>query len=278
MFYESHALTNATAPDDAPRLSPARAHLQRMAAAAAQGVASPATRPSAAGHEHELMLAQLYEHRKTLKAIQSVQRKTEAKAAMVPVYDAYLDGVLAAGTGHDDPILTTLMVWNIDAGRYERALQLARHVLDHGLKLPDQYQRDAATLLIDEFSTAALAGHLPQGSTVDLPQGSAVDLLLHVMDLTQGRDAPDQARAKLHKAIGYALTGKAWGSEPDYDQLSDTAVCAAHAQLMRAQVLFAQVGVKKDIERLERRLKKAGQEPSAANRADPRPGGSVARG
>lgn len=252
-----------------PSLSPARAHLQRMAAAAAaQAASGPVARPSAASHEHELMLAQLYEHRKQLKAIQSVERKVEAKAAMVPVYDAYLDGVLAAESAADDPIVTTMMVWNIDAARYDRALQLARHVLDHGLALPDQYQRDSATLLIDEFSTAALAGHLPQDR--------AIELLLHVMDLTQGRDAPDQARAKLHKAIGYAYTGKAWGSEPDYDQLDDTAAAAAHAQLMRAQVLFAQVGVKKDIERLERRLKKA--DPSAATRADPRPGGSVARG
>lgn len=260
-------------PPQGPTLSPARAHLQRMAAAAAAVAASgPAARPSAASHEHELMLAQLYEHRKQLKAIQSVERKVDAKRAMVPVYDAYLDGVLASdGQAEDDPIVTTMMVWNIDAARFDRALQLARHVLDHGLKLPDQYQRDPATLLIDEFSTAALAGHLPQAG--------AVDLLLHVMDLTQGRDAPDQARAKLHKAIGYAITGKAWGTEPDYDTMPTDPAQTARAHLARAHELFAQVGVKKDIERLDRRLKKAGIEPSSAvTRADPRPGGSVARG
>lgn len=262
------------APAPGPHLSPARAHLQRMAAAAAVVAASGlAARPSAASHEHELMLAQLYEHRKQLKSIQSVERKVDAKRAMVPVYDAYLDGVLASDgpAQDDDPILTTMMVWNIDAARFDRALQLARHVLDHGLKLPDQYQRDPATLLIDEFSTAALAGHLPQDQ--------AVDLLAQVGLLTENRDAPDQARAKLHKAIGYTLTGKAWGTDPDYDNLPTDPAQTARAHLARAHELFAQVGVKKDIERLDRRLKKAGIEPSSAvTRADPRPGGSVARG
>ena len=242
------------APPSGSMISPARAHLQRIAAAAEQ--APEAQRPSAAGHEHQLLLAQLYEHRKQLKAIQSVERKIEAKAAMVPVYDDYLDGVLEADQGGDDPLVTSLMVWNIDAGRYERALQLAAYVLQHGLKRPAQYHRAPATLLIDEFSTAALAGALPREH--------AMDLLLQVLDLTQAHDAPDQARAKLHKAIGYVGLGKAWGEEPDYDSLGTAAAMAARGQLDRAQQLFAQVGVKKDLERLERRLKKAAP-PAAPN-------------
>lgn len=243
------------APPSGPMISPARAHLQRIAAAAAQ--APEAQRPSAAGHEHQLLLAQLYEHRKQLKAIQSVERKVEAKAAMVPVYDEYLDGVLEADQGGDDPLVTSLMVWNIDAGRYERALQLATYVLQHQLKLPDQYQRDPATLLIDEFSTAALAGKMP----TDM---SALLRLQDVITLTEGLDAPDQARAKLHKAMGYVLIGKAWKQEIDFDTLPADVAEAAHAQLSRAQELFAQVGVKKDLERLERRLKKAAP-PAAPN-------------
>lgn len=235
------------------RLSPARAHLERMAAVRAS---APDAQPSAAGHAHELLLAQLYEHRKQLKAIQSIERKTEAKAAMVGVYDDYLDGVLDAATGADDPIVTTLMVWNIDAARFERALTLASYVLDHGLPLPDQYHRDSATLLIDEFAAAALAARLPE------EPAHAAALLQHVIDFTAARDAPDQARAKLHKAMGYILTGKARGTEPDYDSLPAATALAAREHLARAHALFAQIGVKKDLERLDRRLKKDGIEPS----------------
>ena len=52
---------------------------------------------------------------------------------------------------------------------------------------------------------------------------------------------PDEVRAKLHKAIGYGLAA------------SDPAKALDH--LRRALQLFANVGVKKDIERLERELK-----------------------
>lgn len=255
-------------PDDQPAqrpLSPARAHLQRIAAAAP--AVGPADRPSAAGHERELLLAQLYEHTKQLKAIKSVEKKIEAKRAFSPEYDVYLQSVLGAGRAEPDPIVTTLMVWNIDAGRYSHALRLAQHVLAHGLSLPDQYQRDVPTLLADEFSTAALAGH------IEPAQERA--LLADVMALTYQRDMPDQARAKLHKALGYALLGKRGAAEPDLDALPDGLLRDAEAHLLRAIALHAQVGVKKDLERLARRLKDA---PPASAPADPRPGGSVGKG
>lgn len=257
------------------RLSPARAHLQRMAAAAADAPELAPAQTSAASHEHQLLLAQLYEHRKTLKGIQSVERKIEAKVAMVPVYDAYIDGALKReGDAVDtaDPIIGTLMVWNIDAGRYDRALQIAYHVLCWHIQLPDQYHRDPATLLMDEFSTAALAGKLPEDPA------EAARLLLTVIQYTTALDAPDQARAKLHKAMGYVITGKARGQEPDYDDMPTEVAQAAYGHLWRAHDLFGQVGVKKDLERLERRLKKAGIDIGTPSRADPRPGGSVGNG
>ena len=66
-------MTDSTHP--ARPLSPARAHLQRIAASQA---AAPA-QASAAGSEHEVLMAQLYEHTRQLKAIKSVEKKIEAK-------------------------------------------------------------------------------------------------------------------------------------------------------------------------------------------------------
>lgn len=248
-------------------LSPARQHLQRMAAAASM-TAQTIEQPSAANYENHLLTAQLYEHKKTLSEIKSVERKIAAKGEMVATYDAYIEGVLKADVGGNDLIFTTLMVWNIDVGRFEQALKMAEYVLRHKLVLPDQYKRDAATLLVDEFSTASMADKLPGED--------GLNVLAKVTELTHERDVPDQARAKLHKAIGYALMGKSGGKEPEFDNLPNTIAEAATAQLKRAHELFANVGVKKDLERLERRLKKP--EPARApKRAAPRTGGSVAR-
>lgn len=55
---------------------------------------------------------------------------------------------------------------------------------------------------------------------------------------------PDEVRAKLHKVMGYGLRDN---EQPEL----------ALNQLNRAFQLHERVGVKKDIERLERELKKA---------------------
>ena len=253
-------MTDSTHP--ARPLSPARAHLQRIAASQA---AAPA-QASAAGSEHELLMAQLYEHTRQLKAIKSVEKKIEAKREFVAAYDTYLGGVIESDQGGADPIVTTLLVWNIDAGRYDSALAIAAYVLQHNLQLPDQYQRDVPTLLADEFSTAALTGAMP----ADQQQA----LLASVGQITDARDMPDQARAKLHKAMGYALIGKHGSAEPDLDQVSDDHARTAEFHLSRALTLNPQAGVKKDLERLARRLKGV----PASTPADPRPGGPVGDG
>ncbi|MBJ9626084.1 terminase, partial [Burkholderia multivorans] len=68
-----------------------------------------------------------------------------------------------------------------------------------------------------------------------------VEPLLDIEQLTALADMPDEVRAKLHKAIGYGLAASHPASALDH--------------LRRALQLFANVGVKKDIERLERELK-----------------------
>lgn len=225
--------------------TPARHHQMRVLAEQA-ALATP-NGGQVEGSAYELMLAQLYEHRRTLKAIQSVERKIEAKRTMLADFDAWIDGALAGGQGGQDLVLTSVMVWQLDVGNWARGLQIAEYVLQHGLALPDQYNRDMATLLIDETSTAALAG--------SLTGPDALVVLARVDQMTAGRDAPDQARAKLHKAIGYALMGKTPTTEPDITTLDMALARRAMDQLQRAHQLFGQVGVKKDMERLERRLK-----------------------
>lgn len=218
--------------------SPARAHFIRMSAAAATHAAEgDAIRPDAT--QYELHLAQLAEHRRRLKQIKSVERKVEAKRKFLPEYQAYLDGVLQGDGGAQDDVVTTLMVWHIDAGDFDGALALGAYVLRHDLKLPDQYQRDAACVLAEEIAEAALA-KLAQ----DHAAATDIQLLLQLVrtaDLVKGRDMPDEVAAKLHKAIGYA-------SRAD-------APADALEELQRALELNPKCGVKKDIERLQREIR-----------------------
>lgn len=229
------------------RLTPAQRHLQRKAAAAAAAAAPQGA--STEGSAYELMQAQLYEHRRTLKAIQSVERKIEAKREFLPLYQAWVDGVLRSGNGAHDMVLTTVFVWCIDVGEYQRALMIGSYILHHSLPLPDHYARDPATTLIDEMADAYLRGRMPGDQ--------APQLLESVLQLTADLDAPDQARAKLHKAIGYAFMGKSAAQDVEVAELALEPAQRAMPHLQRAFDLFTGVGVKKDIERLERRLKPA---------------------
>lgn len=239
------------------RMTPAQQHRATKLAAAASATDAMTVREHSSAYE--LMLRQLYEHRRTLKDIQSIERKITAKRAMLADYWPWIDGVLQADQPTEDLVLTSVFVWAIDAGEYVRALRMAEHILRHGLRLPDQYNRDAATALIDEFADAALKGRLAS----DQPEGAVIALqqLMRVQELTNGRDVPDQARAKLHKAIAYAIVNRTAASEADYKDLPLPLAQAALPHLHRAVELFSGVGVKKDIERLERRVKDAGTTP-----------------
>jgi len=126
--------------------------------------------------------------------------------------------------------------------------------------LPDQYSRDIPTMLLDEFAGAYLNGNFG-GPLADDPH-QAVQILGAVGELTHDSDVPDQARAKLHKALGYALLAVAndgADDKLDFTPAKLPVAAAANTNLHRALELFEGVGVKKDIERLERRLKKAPQ-------------------
>ncbi|MDZ5457012.1 phage terminase small subunit [Azohydromonas lata] len=229
------------------RCSPALRHQREVLAR--QAAAAAPHGGHVQGSAYEVTLAQLVEHRRTLKDIQSVERKIEAKATMLPAYDAWIDGALQAGNGAQDEVLTTVLVWHIDVGNYARALQIARYVVQHGLQMPDRYERGVPVVLIDEYSIAALTGRMPHEL--------ALQVLPEVLQLTAEHDAPDQARAKLHKAIGYALIRKSGSADVDVSAVAEPVARTALGHLQRALHLHDLVGVKKDIERLERRLRPA---------------------
>ncbi|WP_375592103.1 phage terminase small subunit [Chitiniphilus eburneus] len=229
--------------------SPARAHFLRRSAQQ-QVPDSAEAQHHARLSAYEQQLAQLHDHRRRLKDAKALARKIELKRQFLPEYAAWIQGVLAGDHGAQDEVFITCLVWTMDVGDWTAALHMAEYALRHGLVLPDHYKRDLATLVAEEVADAALK---PGGLGVPL------DSLIEAELLTKDHDLHDQVRAKLRKAIGFAFRERGEAA-------------SALEYLKQALSLFEQVGVKKDIERLERELKS----PPAGGKPDPVTGDSPA--
>lgn len=211
--------------------SPAKAHFLRVAAAVSTAAGGDPTRDQVVGSQYELMLAKLAEDKRQLKKIQSLELKAEVKAKLIPEYMPWIEGVLQGNNGQQDDVLMTVFVWAIDCGQFDLALRIARYAIDNKLVMPDQYQRDVPCVLVEEIADAAL-----KLDEAELP--GIVGTLAETLVLTEACDMPDEVRAKLLKAIGYADRAAGRFAE-------------AKTTLERALQLHDKVGVKKDIERLE---------------------------
>lgn len=213
--------------------SPAQQHFMRVTAARATAAAANTDEPIVAtAYEQQLM--QLAQHKRQLSGIQSTERKAEAKREMLPLYAAWVEGVLSSGRGVQDDVVMNVLVWRIDVGDYAGALPIAAHAIEYGLKMPEPYTRTTACVITEEFADMARKARAVS-EEVDLAS------LLAVARLTDGQDMPDQVRAKLYKEIGLAQMEK----DPP----------AALVRLKRALELNKNVGVIKDIERLETKLR-----------------------
>lgn len=224
-------------------MSLARQHFQRMTAAAVAAATDPGAPVNA--NAYELQLIVLADAKRALKQVQSVERKAEVKRRVLPEFAPWVRGVLEAGRGGQDAVVMTVMVWLIDVGDFASALDIADYALRHGLTLPDDYKRDVATLVAEEIAEQSLAA-LGAGKPADLSS------LQRAGELVAEHDMPDEVRAKLQKAIGLAVLADAGLGSDAFDT---TAAQQALTHLKRAVELHDRVGVKKEIERLERALK-----------------------
>lgn len=228
--------------------SPARRHYQRITAALA--AADAGTAPMQGDH-YQLMMASIFEDYRRLKSTQSMERKAEVKREILPKYDAYVTGVLETGKGAQDDVLMRVMLWRIDAGDLEGGLDIAEYAIRHGLNPPDNFERKTAPLVTEEIADQILR----ELTKDDVEAQPLLNTLNRIEALTCEADMHDQIRAKVHKALGYAQRGTG--------QLDE-----ALANLKRALELNDRIGVKKDIEKLERELKNAAPAQPEATQND----------
>ena len=214
--------------------SPARGHWHRANAAEERSVRAHA-------NAYELMLAKLDEDRRRLHAIQSTRRKVAVKRELLPEYAPWIEGVIAGDHGQQDDVFMTVMLWRIDVGDLAGALPLARYAIRHALVMPDRFKRSVGCLLAEEFADNVLLGDPTH-------RAACAGALAECLALVAGQDMPDEVRAKLHKARAYALLA--------CQDVTPSLQADALADLQAALRLHEKCGVKKDIEQLERELKR----------------------
>lgn len=184
-----------------------------------------------------------------LHEIKGVDLKIAAKREMLPEYVDWVKGLLNAdagvGTGVSAEVLPTVLIWLIDMGNFMDALDLVPFVLRHKVEMPARYNRDAATIVVEEIAEAALKAH-NAGEDFDLC------VLFRVAELTDAIDMHDQARAKLRKATGAQQLRYAEDMEANAD--GRAMIEAALASLMAAQALNDRIGVKDKIKRAQKLL------------------------
>ncbi|MFM9269968.1 phage terminase small subunit [Halomonas elongata] len=236
--------------------SPARKHFARVSAALAAGTVDP-NQPQN-GEQYELHAAALYEARRTLKGIKSTEAKIAKKRELLPEFDAYVAGVLEAGNGAQDDVVVTIMLWRLDVGDLAGALAIAEYALRHRLDTPDRFERDTPSIVAEQLAEEAMrqleAPHDDTDEGRAQAANTAAELAMHLSRaeaLTRDADMHDPIRAKLHKALGYAERARGGHA------------VEALRHLKRALELNDRAGVKKDIERLEREVKNAGEQANA---------------
>lgn len=221
-------------------LTPAQRHFQRVMAER-RGQADEESDIQRTAHEQ--ILHRLRMDLSRLSGVQSEETKAEMKKSMLPEYEGWIEGTLDGDSGRQDEVITRLMVWAIDCRDYALALRLGRYVVRHGLTLPDNFNRTAATFLTEEMSKPLLT---LAAADADADLSSGIAVLDEVADIVADSDMPDVVRAKLCKARALSRRGAT----------DITTKAEALALFREALTRNPNAGVKKEIATLAREVKK----------------------
>ncbi|EPD7412536.1 phage terminase small subunit [Escherichia coli] len=221
-------------------LTPAQRHFQKVMAER-RGQADEESDIQRTAHEQ--ILHRLRMDLSRLSGVQSEETKAEMKKSMLPEYEGWIEGTLDGDSGRQDEVITRLMVWAIDCRDYALALRLGRYVVRHGLTLPDNFNRTAATFLTEEMSKPLLT---LAAADADADLSSGIAVLDEVAGIVADSDMPDVVRAKLCKARALTRRGAT----------DITTKAEALALFREALTRNPNAGVKKEIATLAREVKK----------------------
>lgn len=220
-----------------PQLRPIFAGFDKAAEAADQSVVIPV---SPAEQNIELRLQSYLDQ---LSNIRAIDKKIEMKKQWLPEFQGFIDASLAQSPAEQNHALMHLLAWSIDVADFALAARIGQHAILNGMVMPERYKRTVAEVLAEDIGEACI-------KNVALAVEHA-QLLESIAEMVRGEDLVNQAHAKLYKALGLGLEA----SQP-------TEALSAFKNALR---LNENVGVKKNIEKLERLLKRNTTESSHGN-------------
>ncbi len=152
---------------------------------------------------YDLMRFQLHQHKQLLKGIASKKDKAIKKAELLPQYDEWIEGAMAGIPNEQDEVLATVAIWHCDAGNLDTGAQIGLFAIDHDVKVPDAFERNLATVIVETLATNLRGDNTIREDTIADVQA----LLLAQNGKMHKHNVPDQVTAKFFKAAGIYLEG-----------------------------------------------------------------------
>lgn len=225
-----------------PVTSHARAHFQKVTAAIQAEKSANKDVHANSRTAYERMLMQLDTDKQSLSNMQSIEARTTAKAKLIAQYNDYLAGVLSAEKSAQDDVVVTMMMWQFDIGNIYEAQKLGAFATDNQMAMPEQFKRTLSCVIAEETAEYCL-------KHTEVPADERLTWCNNAELCTSNYDMPDQARAKLYKAKGFA--------ERDLEKYED-----AKAALTRAIELDDSCGVKGELKAIDKKIKELAEAKS----------------
>ena len=175
---------------------------------------------------YDQMLEKLGQHKVDLKAIESKEEKGILKADIVEEYDDYINGVIDSKDGHQNDVVSTLAVWNFDAKRIDRGIEITEYCIKHDIKPPHFFKSKFPTILAREL--------IEKWEIVTEQQFVLARVIIEDLDMV------DELKANFYKKYGLKIEE----NEPDI----------ALELFERAMSLDPKSGLKGVISKLEKKL------------------------
>lgn len=217
-------------------MTPAQKHRLACEAIAAGSSQTDITQLSA----YQALQKQYQQDKAFIKNLASIQDKIAYKAQILPRYQDWINSVIASGDiSPNDSITPTLLIWQIDSGALNAAMPFAQFALDKNLDSSDDYQRNMATIIIEEY-----AEQIAQGTAIE-PDNlhTLIDWATAKQDNRHRYNIPDPVRAKLLKVAA--------------EQIEDNEPQHAIALYEQALAYHEKAGCKKQLEALKKHIQAA---------------------
>lgn len=179
-----------------------------------------------------------------LKSFDGKSRKIEYKKERYGHYLPWVLGLIAGDQGQEDKVLEYMLVWSMDIGDIDHFLQIAQYMDKHNLNPP--------------FETK-LPSFISDNARDNIDQLSLEDAI-KLADFIEDKDVQENSHAKFLRLLGEKIL-----KEPEITEAQKHQVVRYWS---KAVTLDPQIGIKKQLEKLQKELDIEEQDQDNDNEAE----------